>query len=767
MSLNKVLNRPLFRKQALKKGALKPIKAQTGIMVGPPGIMVGPPVGMNAPQATSGFMAPAINQQGFYGRNIRPWVQRTKTGIAKLPGYGSRVIGDMKAFVTNPIQAIKQGRRGFGTASAIGTFGTYPLMAEVTRKLGMEAGIPKDVVDLLGAYGLTKNKYTLAAGLVYLGYRGARPAVAAVIDDVFNLPQGTTAADKNFMPGVEGALGKPFEFRSFEEVVKDNPQLQARAEGTVDESKVKIVSGRGAGDAATGIGRDELRAAKKGDDVLTAKDNETQIGNNEFVDLSKVTTNAYGGIGSDAVIAPPPPPAPVTEKITETVTDDGKKITATETAQQIFNQSRQGEGTEKPIGGKLYTTSLMERAKQIRSELGQDPQGDLARTTFLSSLASGLLTGTTRRQGLGGALEVLGQTLGPAVNNYAVMKLKQDELENKSMETYLGFALDEMRLFNEAAKGEPFDGRLGVIQFIDKTGKTKNVKGRETKAGTIEIATGQIGPRGNEIYASISSQGNVPGFGRVNQFLDKKTVDAETIKIGRTLSNRYKTFKITNDVLDIIAAKPKSVGPGGVVNLFKTRIGSAINDLGFSFGGSKKEAEAIADAYRTQIELSDLPEKTKKKLLESTEFDKIYNDAKDRIEKAAKDNNEKIDSDTLETLAVAETTLVYALANSFKDKDRLTARDVAAAEKLVNLFTVTRGSEAVAASIRAIGRQLQDDIIRYENDFRRVGGLERTLDSMKIQNQFRLTPDSTQLSDTFLKTLDREGLLGIYNKSGN
>ena len=36
MAINDVLNRPLFRQQALKKGALKPITAQTGIMVGQP-----------------------------------------------------------------------------------------------------------------------------------------------------------------------------------------------------------------------------------------------------------------------------------------------------------------------------------------------------------------------------------------------------------------------------------------------------------------------------------------------------------------------------------------------------------------------------------------------------------------------------------------------------------------------------------------------------------------------------------------------------------
>ena len=35
MSINKILNRPIFRSAALKKGHLKPIKANTGIMVGP------------------------------------------------------------------------------------------------------------------------------------------------------------------------------------------------------------------------------------------------------------------------------------------------------------------------------------------------------------------------------------------------------------------------------------------------------------------------------------------------------------------------------------------------------------------------------------------------------------------------------------------------------------------------------------------------------------------------------------------------------------
>ena len=46
MSLNKVLNRPMFRKEALRKGVLKLIKARTGLSIGPNR----PPVPMVIPQ---------------------------------------------------------------------------------------------------------------------------------------------------------------------------------------------------------------------------------------------------------------------------------------------------------------------------------------------------------------------------------------------------------------------------------------------------------------------------------------------------------------------------------------------------------------------------------------------------------------------------------------------------------------------------------------------------------------------------------------------
>jgi hypothetical protein len=63
MSLNKVLNRPLFRKEALRQGVLKVIKARTGRSIGP----YRPPVPMVVPQTGIGTTVGAsYNPLGDY-----------------------------------------------------------------------------------------------------------------------------------------------------------------------------------------------------------------------------------------------------------------------------------------------------------------------------------------------------------------------------------------------------------------------------------------------------------------------------------------------------------------------------------------------------------------------------------------------------------------------------------------------------------------------------------------------------------------------------
>jgi hypothetical protein len=790
MSLNKVLNRPLFRQAALKKGYLKPINAKVGQMIGmdvPGGVQ-------NYVQKGGGFYDPVT------GRIVGglPAVQ----GAAPKPSIGYRIGRDIRGFFSNlrrnPMSLLRSGTPGFGTSSFIGAAGLYPLIEEGTRKLGVE-GPAKPVADLGVAALLGRTPVGMGVGLGYAGYRGARPFVGRVTDLIKERPLGTTAANPAFMPSVEGVLGQPLEQVSFEEMYRNNPAIARNfmpAEASIDNKA--IASGRGAGSKDPSVGYEEFRTAlgKGKGDVLTQPENTIVQGGNSYIDVTKLANEAKNNIDDIEGVAGEGETAGLSNELISNKTLDGLqtyKDAAMLNAELRSYDKFENEEEESLVKGmkpeapveevpttntganqkvvkraatsqRMISDPLIDRARELYNQMNQGKGMPQSNLVFLANLASGLLTGTTNKKGLGGALEVFGAALGPAVNNYAVMKLKEDEIQRNSMETYLGYALDELKLFNEAAAGTPFEGELGVIQFTDPNGNVKNLKGRQTKGGTMEVATGQLDQNGRMVYAPLSGEA-LAELGTPTQFLDKKEIDKNTVKIGETLSNRYKTYAVANDVLDILSAKPTAGGPRGAIQLFTTRFGGALQDV-FGIGSTTAaEAKALYEQQKAQIETDDtLSDEAKKKILKTFDYDSIYNQAEKRIKSRLGD--EEVDADTLEKLAVSETTLVYALANSFKDQDRLTERDVRAAERLVNLFTLTRGSESTRASIKAIAEELERDILRYEYDYRRVGGLEITLDAMRKQNKFRLQ-EGTQISESILGKFDQmnpDELLEEFNK---
>ena len=54
-------------------------------------------------------------------------------------------------------------------------------------------------------------------------------------------------------------------------------------------------------------------------------------------------------------------------------------------------------------------------------------------------------------------MEVFGQAIGPAVNNYATIKLKEGELRARNREASLNAAVDHMKFVNENAVAESPD----------------------------------------------------------------------------------------------------------------------------------------------------------------------------------------------------------------------------------------------------------------------------------------------------------------------
>ena len=724
MSINKVLNRPMFKKAALQKGHLKPIKARIGTMVGMP---------------TGGSTA-------YNPRRVPAVIPGQGPYTPKTPNIFQRGLGAIK-------------RRG---AAALGlpAYAGYTAMSEGLNAMGLrdrpEVSVP---LSLAAGYGATR--LPISAALAGTGFIPAAMGVAGI--------EGLAALTRAGVRERERIKAmSPAEYEEFKRM-NEMRALEGEAGVLSDEElfgkfvpKEKLPSVSEV-KPKTGLEkRKEFRGQRPSQlegDKLIAEDNKATI-DNQLVDIDKVVKNQRPRMDEIAGGGPTEPKKPDLKlKVEDDIkTDQQANANVLKKKQDILSDVA-NTGDVKTKDGKPITSALIQRAREIRDELDQG-KGSQAKLVFLANLASGLLTGTTTKGGLGGALEVFGQAIGPAVNNYAVMKMKENELERNSMETYLGYAIDEMKLFNEAAAGEPFEGDRGIIQFIDEKGITRNVKGRETKAGTMEVATGQLDSRGNMIYMPVGAAG-IEGYGSPVQFFDKKTVDANTQKVGETLSNRYKTYKIANDVLDILDEQPTAGGPRGAIALFTNRFGGALSDVFGKSSSTKSEAKALYDQMKAKIETNDeISESEKKFLLKKLDFDDVFKDAEKRIKKRAGD----IDSDTLEKLAVAETTLVYALANSFKDQDRLTQRDVQAAEKLVNLFTLTRGSEATRSSIKAIAEELESDILRYENDYRRLGGLELTLNSMRQQNKFR-PQENTGISQSMMKKYDEmssEDLLKEY-----
>ena len=85
------------------------------------------------------------------------------------------------------------------------------------------------------------------------------------------------------------------------------------------------------------------------------------------------------------------PPAPVKEI-------EKPKAKAAQTEQDVNDIAKKQSPFAKQI----------EMAREIQSELLQG-RSSMAKQVFLSQLAAGLMAGTTRKRGIGGALEVFGQ----------------------------------------------------------------------------------------------------------------------------------------------------------------------------------------------------------------------------------------------------------------------------------------------------------------------------------------------------------------------
>lgn len=682
--MNKVLNRPLFRKEALRKGALKPIHAQIGTMVGMP---TGGSTAYNPNRVP--MVVPQETRMNRFGRAVKQFPGKVVRDVGRFPG----------GLITDPKGTV-MGTRPFGMGGGLSRLlGFEGIYSTIDPYVGQYIKNPTarfltstaltGVASLnpyIRAAGMAKSAYGLGKSLIY------NPIKASMVK---NREAGSALPDISDEASMENAA-------SMSEPVKEPAQGMS--------STAKPGSGR--------IGFNRLNVAENKDPS-----------ENNLIDIDKVVKN-----NMPSGVAPVPPKQPEVKvvKIDEKIKEDPKEGKVTE---KVTVASGEAPVVSKPgkvtaSDGTEVTDDVIQRAREIRAELmaGKSSQ---AKLVFLANLASGLMSGTTAKAGIGGALEVFGKALGPAVNNYVTVKLKENEMENEFMSDALELAADEFAAKNAVLESPEFQ-KYGIIQYSDENGNVRNITGGMLKNGSYVVAIpGAVDQNGMQQYQTVP-------VGSFDRFLDSDYAVKEQGQTLRNLSGKYKALNLGNTTIEILrqaeADDKKFGGPAGRLNLFTTRLGDAMSDLGLSMFGSKEEGlrqiEEMKDGFVADLMNDGMTEKEARKFLDSNfgKSDKIFQDTL----KSLGVFRDETDAANLERLAINETVLTYALANSLKDKDRLTQKDIQMAKDLVNIFPLLRGQKQVIKSLEAVNETILSDIKRLENDYQfAFGGDSTTIDNYR------------------------------------
>ena len=690
--MNKVLNRPLFRKVALKKGYIKPIKARTGEFIGPqqfrpPAVQFNPP----AVIPKQGMLRQGLGSLFRYGLSLPFFAGADLTG---------RFIESQNPNVSTPKKLLGQGIGG--TAAALGAARIAPAALSLGTGPGLLA---------LGLYGT--GDYLVREGIKE---RRRIKAMSPKEREKFFLENRAKAFDYMSEGVTDDELFGKFVPREIKPKESAKPSAAGRPSSKFAPDKNLKDMGP----------QDEL-----------AEDKYAGAGE---ADLNKI---------QDDTISPTPPGEP-RDQAKVAVAEQPKqpevkqpKTKIQQAADQEINKStantiQTGGASDDPIFNKN-----IKLARQYFDELNKG-QSSQAKLVFLSNLASGLLTGTTTRGGIGGALEVFGQALGPAVNNMVTVKLKEGELRARRREASLEAALEHMSYLNKAAQRSGPE-KYGVIQVRGTDGKIRNYNGVLLEDGTA-ATFGGLDANGREIFNPIGRGPIVIGgqvVGNFENFKEQDTLDKRLYDIQDTLGNKYSALAVARDILKTLnqedaEGKTPKAGAALKADLILKRFSGVIKEL----SGGRVLQDDFANLDTGNIEglvdrlYSDEAKKIreddtlsapeKSQLLQSINKDTLLRQARGKVRAIS-----GLSGAEQERLAVQEVTLIYALANTFKDQDRLTQRDINAAREIVNIISFRRSSKDVKDSISAIASQIEADIRRQELLFREGGGLESTIKALR------------------------------------
>ena len=735
MSLNKVLNRPMFRKEALRRGVLKPIKARVGKFMEGPAMQQGPifvpksqysnfPLQFQGPQGRSFAYDPSTGQYitGFGKSKIKAGTAKFAKGLtglgalyagaeaagipdpiintlgaaelASLPlSLGrsatsqnlARVLGTGTRFSTsNPIGAISIGAGLAATGGAKAYYDETKMVKDYARANNISFKKAMDIFNRDLSFGGQRPMTTSDIGKIILAGGSARNLVAGGLDKTPEGPPGSKSAEQRIAGEMRQYMKDSKEFgRYYQDVdelvkkVKDKENKLLMAEETAsmspdDAGQFDSVGGQIALEKNIAIA--ELRNA------LMAQKN---------LDVNKATNLALaiteGDVESnnvDAIIKSDELYAQVPNRVGDQ--NHPKFVKEVKTVEEIDKKSKTPENAG---GDGVSTENAGGTSIGTKQDLTGDPNIDAAKKAAETIDMTQFLKADPRKT-----------EMDP--QRVFLMKLAAGLLSGKTMKGGLAGAAE---IFGTAL-GPALDAKILV--------KMKNDEAYRDWASTVlSYNTDLLELRNDALKDALDAAGNskfeLGSFEQGGQFFEAKkdkntgdvfVYDGKEYRLASPDAGQFYVQKDNAAYMDNIRliadgqlsanilreqialmstdAGRKAIGGSGIILGFAEALKNIPGEIKDGLVGSISTDFTMSQGDMSDQAFKDLEKRTEKVL---TKFE-------DRAQKFLAGNPSA--SEILGKLKVNARTLTYTLANALKDKDRLTNRDLDLIEELTGFLGV-------------------------------------------------------------------------------
>ncbi len=744
MSLNKVLNRPMFRKEALRKGVLKPIRAKVGIYAGP-GYKQGPeflpqsqyskfPLQFQGPKGKSFAYDPKSGSYitGYGKGKIKSGTAKFAKGLtglsalyagaemagipdpliqtaafselASLPlglakGKTAQTVGRIlgsgsRLATSNPLGAVGVGGLLALTGGAKGYIDESKLVKDYARANNISEKKAMDIFNRDLSFGGGRPMKASDVGKMVIGASSARDLVKGGLDKTPEGPPGS----KSYEQRVAGEMRQYMEdskqygryFQDVDELVK---KVKNKDKRLAMNQEIASMSPDDAMQYESTVRNDLFERAKSIEELRNALMVQKNMGDiNKATNLAIAITDGEieandvdAIIKSDELYAQVPNKANDTkhpkfikeEKTVEEIDKKNKKVEQEVTTGENEQRDTVGENDQQTGDPEVDNSKKLASTVDIAQFLRADPRNTQMdpNRVMLMKLAAGLLSGKSMQGGLAGAAEIFGAALGPAIDAKVLVKMKNDEAYRDWASQVLTYNASLYKARNDAVKMKLTPG-----SFAMPDGTFAEAR-RDKETGDVYISqNGQL----------------IPVTEQQGQFFEQKS-DALLFDNVKLIADGYLSDKLLSDSIQLMESNKgkTAIGASGIfVNLI---------DLAKNIPGELRDGFFGANPT-FEISQGDMNDKEYKKLQKRT--NNAVEGLEEGIEEFLKNNPEA--SSVLAKLRVNARMLTYSLANSLKDKDRLTNRDLELIEQLTKTMTAGMTDEKIISQYKELLKAVRE-----------------------------------------------------------